>query len=650
MKRKINAGTTSLMLPCFVQDTSSTTGAGLAVTHASSGLVFEYRRHNESSWTSVTPVSATLGSYTSGGVVADGALTGAIEVGIPDAALASGARAVYVRLRGVSNMFAVLIEIELDAVYYKDAAGFGLSRIDQTIGSRMATYTQPNGFLAATFPTTVASPTNITSASGVAVSSLGSNVITSASIAASALDSKGNWNVGKTGYALTAGTGLGNQTANITGNLSGSVGSVTGAVGSVTGAVGSVTGLTTSTIATAVWSEAIPGSFTSGTAGAALNSAGSAGDPWSTALPGSYGAGTAGNIIGNRIDAAITSRMATYTQPTGFLASTFPSTVASPTNITAATGVVLATAPPTASAIASAVWSESIPGSYTSGQAGGKLNSAGSAGDPWSTALPGAYSAGSAGHIIGNRINAAIDSRMASYTQPAGFLAATFPATVASQSTLEDAHDFAVDAASASATAAAVAVKLDTMLQASGSNWQFTIDAVENSPAGEGGPGGDPWATEITVGSYTGNEAGALLLDIRSKTVLISSDPIVSSSPVSASGQIAVPIIIGDAYLAENGRAFAWDISPVTGFTVGGSSCRFGGKYKDSEWLVTGTVTDNGNGTWKLSFDLTEADTIALEAGIYDWSVEIRSTNTKRVTKVRSGKAVQVVEKQTPAI
>jgi len=47
---------------------------------------------------------------------------------------------------------------------------------------------------------------------------------------------------GKTGYSLTATTGLGAQTANITGNLSGSVGSVTGAVGSVTGAAGSVTG------------------------------------------------------------------------------------------------------------------------------------------------------------------------------------------------------------------------------------------------------------------------------------------------------------------------------------------------------------------------------------------------------------------------
>lgn len=46
----------------------------------------------------------------------------------------------------------------------------------------------------------------------------------------------------KAGYSLTAGTGLGNQTANITGNLSGSVGSVTGAVGSVTGNVGGSVG------------------------------------------------------------------------------------------------------------------------------------------------------------------------------------------------------------------------------------------------------------------------------------------------------------------------------------------------------------------------------------------------------------------------
>ena len=78
----------------------------------------------------------------------------------------------------------------------------------------------------------------------------------------------------KTGYSLTATTGLGNQTANITGNLSGSVGSVTGAVGSVTARV---------TANTDQWG------------GVAV-----------TGMP-----------------------MPTYTQPTGFLAATFPATVSS---------------------------------------------------------------------------------------------------------------------------------------------------------------------------------------------------------------------------------------------------------------------------------------------------------------------------------
>jgi hypothetical protein len=61
-------------------------------------------------------------------------------------------------------------------------------------------------------------------------STFAAGAINAASIAAAALNGKGDWNIGKTGYSLTATTGLGNQTANITGNLSGSVGSVTGAV------------------------------------------------------------------------------------------------------------------------------------------------------------------------------------------------------------------------------------------------------------------------------------------------------------------------------------------------------------------------------------------------------------------------------------
>lgn len=61
-------------------------------------------------------------------------------------------------------------------------------------------------------------------------------------------------------------------------------------------------------IADQVWDEAIAGHLGAGSTGLALNSAGAAGDPWSTALPGAYGAGTAGKIIGDNINATISSR------------------------------------------------------------------------------------------------------------------------------------------------------------------------------------------------------------------------------------------------------------------------------------------------------------------------------------------------------
>lgn len=61
-------------------------------------------------------------------------------------------------------------------------------------------------------------------------------------------------------------------------------------------------------LADGVWDEATSGHVTGGTTGAAIIAAGSAGDPWSTSLPGAYGAGTAGKIIGDNINATISSR------------------------------------------------------------------------------------------------------------------------------------------------------------------------------------------------------------------------------------------------------------------------------------------------------------------------------------------------------
>lgn len=67
-------------------------------------------------------------------------------------------------------------------------------------------------------------------------------------------------------------------------------------------------GPTADQIADAVWDELIAGHLGAGSTGLALNSASSAGDPWGTALPGAYGAGTAGKIVGDNLNATVSSR------------------------------------------------------------------------------------------------------------------------------------------------------------------------------------------------------------------------------------------------------------------------------------------------------------------------------------------------------
>ncbi len=67
----------------------------------------------------------------------------------------------------------------------------------------------------------------------------------------------------------------------------------------------------------AVWDVVSASHVGAGTTGLALASAASAGDPWATAIPGAYSAGTAGFIVGNNLNATVSSRLAAsgYTVP-----------------------------------------------------------------------------------------------------------------------------------------------------------------------------------------------------------------------------------------------------------------------------------------------------------------------------------------------
>lgn len=72
--------------------------------------------------------------------------------------------------------------------------------------------------------------------------------------------------------------------------------------------VSDVVAPTAAAVADAVWDEGLGAHLIAGSAGDALNDAGgTTTDPWQTALPGSYTAGQAGYIVGQRLDAKVSS-------------------------------------------------------------------------------------------------------------------------------------------------------------------------------------------------------------------------------------------------------------------------------------------------------------------------------------------------------
>ena len=138
MKRKLKAGSTSVMLPFRAWDTSSTTGGGLSgLVYNTASLVAKYRRKGDASWTTITLASATAGTYTSSGfAVPSSGPSNSYEIHPPNAAFATGAEWVEIEIYGAANLEPVSFEIELDAVDYQDAAAFGLSRLDAAVSTR----------------------------------------------------------------------------------------------------------------------------------------------------------------------------------------------------------------------------------------------------------------------------------------------------------------------------------------------------------------------------------------------------------------------------------------------------------------------------------------------------------------------------------
>lgn len=124
---------TSTKVRVFIQDSSSTVGAGLT------GLVFNtasltgYYIKEGGTATAISFVTATLGTFTSSGfIVVDGTnMPGLYEIGIPNAALDT-AGSVTFYLKGATNMAPCVFEIEMISTDFQDAVHGGMSCLPNT--------------------------------------------------------------------------------------------------------------------------------------------------------------------------------------------------------------------------------------------------------------------------------------------------------------------------------------------------------------------------------------------------------------------------------------------------------------------------------------------------------------------------------------
>lgn len=118
-------------------------------------------------------------------------------------------------------------------------------------------------------------------------------------------------------------------------------------------------------------------------------------------------------------------------------------------------------------------------------------------------------------------------------------------------------------------------------------------------------------------------------------------------SPVNADGSIN-PLVIGDDYIAAQGRAIDLFVDPISGLNVVDCSCTFGGEAAHrGSWLVPGVVslqTVDGQPKWRMRFELAEDDTRDCKPGCYAWGATLQPP-ARRATKITG--SVELIESHT---
>ena len=296
-----------------------------------------------------------------------------------------------------------------------------------------------------------------------------------------------------------------------------------------------------------------------------------------------------------RIDAAVSSRMATYTQPTGFLAATFPTTVSSYAG----------------GAVAS-----------VTGNVGGSVGSI--AGVTFPTHFNDLEIAAN-GHVSAVVQSIANNSITASSIQGGAITAAKFAtdaitaAAIAADAVTEIQNGLAT--LSNQTAIKTTTDRLATMLVADGAVYQYTANALELAPGGGGGSGDASQTTLLEVQGTV--EAIAASLSGTSITV---------TSQISQGGEIT--LYCGDDYRVRSSTQLDVTITDVGGAIysrldgIGVANLSFGAcRPTQSAGAISGTVaslSQAGSGssqTITIAVEIEDSGAALRPADDYVWQI-----------------------------
>lgn len=346
MKLSIKVGATSQTVNIFIQDSSSTTGAGLTGLVYNTASLVAYYALTRAAAVSITlaTLAAITTAWSSGGFKEVDAtnMPGWYRLDIPDAALASG-RFVAIHLKGATNMAPLPIEIELTGWDNQDGVRGGLTAL-------------PNAAAEA--------------AGGLYTRGSGAGQINQDANGRVDVNLKATLGTTSTGAAGYVGLDWGQVTNKTTTNaLTGTTIATSQVVASVSGAVGSVTGLTASDVGAIKTKTDFLPSATAGAAGgvfiAGTNAATTVTTSFTTTFTGNL-TGSVASVTGavGSVTAGVT--VTTNNDKTGYsLTQSFPANFSS--MLINGSGLVTYsnTAPPTAAANATAVWGATVEGAFT---------------------------------------------------------------------------------------------------------------------------------------------------------------------------------------------------------------------------------------------------------------------------------------------